>query len=77
VKDELTLEFKEATRVVETLNTKKLNKALQMKKDEMNSEFEIRAQTQQDTHAIELECIKLKLVDEIKQLKREHIEEIA
>jgi len=46
-----------------------------MKKDEMNAEFEIREWTQQNTHFRELECIKMKLGDEIKQLKREHNEE--
>jgi hypothetical protein len=42
VKNELTSDFKNTTRVTETLNAKKLSKALQMQKDEMNVEFERR-----------------------------------
>jgi hypothetical protein len=75
VKVNSTLDFKESTKVVETLNNFFLNKELQRKNDEMNAEFEIREQTQRDTHAKELECIKMKPDVEIKQLKREHNEE--
>jgi hypothetical protein len=77
VKDNLTVEFEEATRVVATLIKENLNTALQMQKDEMNLEYERRAQTQQDTHVRELECVKLKFGDEIEQLKKEHIGEAA
>jgi len=77
VKDKLIAEFEEATRVVATINTKNLNKSLQMKKDEMNTEYERRSHTQQDTHVRELECMKLKFGDEIKQLKKEHTGEDA
>jgi hypothetical protein len=70
VKDKLTVEFEEATRVVATLNTENLNTALQMQKDEMNAEYERRAQTQWDTHVRELECVKLKFGDEIETTKK-------
>jgi len=43
VKDKLTVEFEEATRVVATLIKENLNKTLQMQKDEMNLEYERRA----------------------------------
>jgi hypothetical protein len=43
VKENLTLESKEATRVAVTLHAENLNKALQMQKDKMNVEFERRA----------------------------------
>jgi hypothetical protein len=42
VKDKLTSEFKKTTKVVDSLNTEKLNKALQTQRDEMNVEFERR-----------------------------------
>jgi hypothetical protein len=43
----------------------------------MSAEFERRAQAQWDTHAKELESIKLKLCEEIEQIKREHVGEAS
>jgi hypothetical protein len=61
VKYRLTSEFENAARVVDTLNTKNLNRSLQAQRDQMNAEFEIMIKTQWDTHNRELEAERQKL----------------
>jgi hypothetical protein len=48
-------------KVVDALNTEKLNKALQIQRDEMNVEFEKKIQNQWDTHDRELEFERQRL----------------
>jgi hypothetical protein len=77
VRDELTSKFERATRVADNFKTKELNRSLQTQKDEMNAEFNQKAQLEWDTHLKDFKSTKVNLCEEIEHIKREHAKEIS
>ena len=50
---------------------------MQTQKDEMNVESNQKVQWEQNTHLKDLESTKVKLCEEIEQIRREHAKEIS
>jgi hypothetical protein len=77
IRDEMTLEFERASKVTDNFNIEELNRVLQTHKDEMNVEFNQKAQLEQGSHLKDLESTKVKLGEETKRIKREHAKETS